>query len=288
MDNLNCSACEDIRTNSSDFALNGVTDTVCASLKNNTGFNPSSGHDDCEDLDLANDCLIGNMADEIEAYDVCDWKDYMRKFVPNVWNMLKAIICTLCGIWSQIASILSRLAGYDAKIDCLSDTITGFDARYTASETEDLSLFYNWEVTNTASNPASPVSIFYGGMHHYVLMAPSTASGVADILNQGITTGDGFIGQYPNQTVGGITYSGVPVYSFTVDYDACDVEAIYTSSHVDSFGRFSYVIQDTARNGNKITWTVSIRAKLMPGVIGRGSEVSFAWNELARRRLSSC
>lgn len=100
--NNNCSACEQLRQNSPEFALNGVTDTVSASLKNDTGFNPSSGHTDCEDIDDANDCLIGNMTTEIKAYGVCDWKKFMKKFIPNVHELFEAINCALCGIWTNI------------------------------------------------------------------------------------------------------------------------------------------------------------------------------------------
>ena len=104
-----CKACDDLRTSSSDFMLNGVTPTVCTSLKNDTGFNPASGHNDCTDLDDANDCLIGNMEDEIEAYDVCDWKEYMKKFVPNVYNVIKAIICAICGLWCNFHALIDAL-----------------------------------------------------------------------------------------------------------------------------------------------------------------------------------
>lgn len=100
--NKNCNACEELRTDAPDFVQNGVTDKVCASLKNDTGFSPTSGNNDCTDLDNANDCLVGNMADEIEAYDVCDWKKYMRKFVPNIFNVIKGIICSICGIWTNV------------------------------------------------------------------------------------------------------------------------------------------------------------------------------------------
>lgn len=105
MADYNCSSCEDLRETSPSFVVNGITDTECSSLKNNTGLNPSSGHNDCTDLNNINDCLVGNMAEEIEAYDVCDWKDYMKKFVPNVWTTLKAIICAVCGIWTNIDKI---------------------------------------------------------------------------------------------------------------------------------------------------------------------------------------
>lgn len=100
MANYNCSSCEDLRTTSPNFVVNGITDTECTSLQNDTGLNPSSGHDDCTDLDNINDCLVGNMADEVEAYDVCDWKTYMKKFVPNVWTTIKSIICAICGLWT--------------------------------------------------------------------------------------------------------------------------------------------------------------------------------------------
>lgn len=100
-----CEACSDLQEESPSFVQNGVTKTICNSLKNNTGFNPSSGNDDCEDLDKANDCLVGNMEDMIDAYDVCSWKDYMRKFVPNVWTVFKAIICAICGLWTNVEKL---------------------------------------------------------------------------------------------------------------------------------------------------------------------------------------
>lgn len=114
-----CRACENLRQYASDFVLNGVTDTVCTSLKNNTGFNPSNNRNDCTDLDDANDCLIGNMEDEIDAYEVCDWKEYMHKFVPNVWTVIKAIICSICGLWSQFTSIWNKLNKHDCMIEHL-------------------------------------------------------------------------------------------------------------------------------------------------------------------------
>lgn len=100
-----CSACSDLQEHSAEFVQNGVTNNVCNSLKNNSGFNPSSGHDDCEDLNDANDCLIGNMEDEVDAYDVCEWKEFMPNFIHNLWNVIKAIICAICGIWKRIEQL---------------------------------------------------------------------------------------------------------------------------------------------------------------------------------------
>lgn len=124
MANYSCNACEDLRTTSPNFVVNGITDTECTSLKNDTGINPSSGHNDCTDLNNINDCLVGNMAEEVEAYDVCDWKTFMKKFIPNVWTTLKAIICAICGIWTNIHQILTKLTKIDCVISELNSTAT--------------------------------------------------------------------------------------------------------------------------------------------------------------------
>lgn len=99
--NIDCSACEDLKEFAPDFTQNGVTNIVCNSLKNDTGFNPTltTLHTDCDDLDTANDCLIGMMDKEIEAYDVCDWKTFAHRFIPNLHQLTKAEICAICGLW---------------------------------------------------------------------------------------------------------------------------------------------------------------------------------------------
>ena len=99
MSQISCSACEDLRTDAPNFVLNGIGETEIASLKNNTGYNASSGNNDCTDLENAVDCLVGNMADEVDAYEVCDWKDFMKRFIPNVWNVLRSIVASICGLW---------------------------------------------------------------------------------------------------------------------------------------------------------------------------------------------
>lgn len=105
MANYNCDACNELREDAPNLIVNGLTDTECTSLKNNTGLNPSSGNDDCTDLDNMNDCLIGNLEAEVDAYDVCDWKDFTKKYIDNVWTLFKGIICTICGLWTNINKI---------------------------------------------------------------------------------------------------------------------------------------------------------------------------------------
>lgn len=120
MANVSCSACEDLRQTDPNLIVNGFTDTECTSLQNDTGLSPSSGHDDCTDLNNLNDCLVGNEATEVESYDVCDWKTFMKKFIPNVWTVLKGIICAICGLWTNIHSIWEKIAELIAHINAVS------------------------------------------------------------------------------------------------------------------------------------------------------------------------
>lgn len=107
-----CNACDEIRQNAPEFALNGLTDDMCASLGKNNGLVSGDGNDSCEDLELMNDCLIGGSVAEIPAYQNCDWKTYAKRFGSNVWTMLKGVICTMCGI-------LDRLDKHDCEIKYL-------------------------------------------------------------------------------------------------------------------------------------------------------------------------
>lgn len=105
MANTNCEACESLRQTAPSLIVNGLDDDMCLSLQNDTGLNPSDDHTDCEDLNNLNDCLVGNMEDEVDLYAVCDWKPFMKKFIPNLWTTLKGIICAICGIWTNIHSL---------------------------------------------------------------------------------------------------------------------------------------------------------------------------------------
>lgn len=109
MADMNCSACEDIRQTSPEFVVNGLTDEICSSLANDTGLSPTDDHNDCTDLNNLNDCLIGNQETEVDAYDVCDWKPFMKQFIPNLWTVLKAIICAVCGLWTRMSRMCTSI-----------------------------------------------------------------------------------------------------------------------------------------------------------------------------------
>lgn len=120
MANVNCEACEAIRQTDPNLLVNGIGDTECASLQNDTGLVASSGHNDCTDLNNLNDCLIGNQEAEADLYEVCDWKTFMKQFIPNLWTTLKAMICAICGIWTNIHNILNQIDKLWCWVDHLS------------------------------------------------------------------------------------------------------------------------------------------------------------------------
>lgn len=107
MANKQCSACEDLRTNAPNFIINGIGDDECQNLANNTGLAGNS--DDCTDLHNMNDCLIGFMDEEVDAYENCDWKKFMKTFIPNVWTVIKGVICSICGIWCKLEAMNSGI-----------------------------------------------------------------------------------------------------------------------------------------------------------------------------------
>lgn len=133
MANVDCSACTDLKEFAPDFVQNGVTTTVCNSLKNDTGLNPTltTLHNDCDDLDTANDCLIGMMDKEIEAYDVCDWKEFAHKFIPNLHQLTKAEICTICGLWTSVHDLEEKTAALCEQLDAtIKPPIEAYGAVY--------------------------------------------------------------------------------------------------------------------------------------------------------------
>lgn len=105
-----CYACDSLINHAPEFAEFGVTWTVCLSLKANTGFNPDASpvYDDYMDLDLATDCLLGGLSEEIEAAEACDWKSYTHKFIENTYNIIKGIVCAIGGIWDKIGEIVVK------------------------------------------------------------------------------------------------------------------------------------------------------------------------------------
>lgn len=125
-----CSACEELRQEVPELICNGFDDEMCSSLSNDSGLSPTSGHNDCTDLNNLNDCLVGNEEKEVDLYEVCDWKTFMKQFIGNLWVFNKSVICAICGIWAnihnlwnKIAEILQQIADIISNISALCDLI---------------------------------------------------------------------------------------------------------------------------------------------------------------------
>lgn len=270
---ISCEACEEIRQNDPSFVVNGLGDTECASLQNNTGLNPSSGNDDCEDLNNLNDCLVGNMAAEVDAYDVCDWKTFMKKFIPNVWTTLKAIICAICGLWK--------------KVDCNTDSINNFDNKYVFSN--NVELLNGCTSANTPANPARLPTVTYGVMTGYELIYFGQT--VVDQLNATAPNVN-----LPNGTVDGYTVNGIPIMKFKGNLEDANLVDIFFGTQVETLGRYTYSILPVPWDGNSIensvdadgniTLVLSLRAKLINTTMTTGGTESFAWLQQVRRKLS--
>ena len=107
MAEVNCNACDELKNEVPELTVNGLDDNMCTSLKNNMGLKASSGHDNYTDLNNLNDCLVGNMAVEIDTVDVCDLKDFLRDLIGNIWTAIKAVNCAISGLWTKVDAAVS-------------------------------------------------------------------------------------------------------------------------------------------------------------------------------------
>lgn len=107
---FNCSACEDLRETDPNLLINGIGENECASLQNNTGLSPSDDNDDFTDLSNMNDCLIGNMASEVDSFDNCAWKQFAKRIIPNIWTTFKGVICAIGGLWQRTDALCTLIS----------------------------------------------------------------------------------------------------------------------------------------------------------------------------------
>lgn len=149
---INCNACDELKTSAPDFIQNEMTDRTCKSLENNTGLNPSNRNTNCDDMHDAVDCLVGRMAQDVEAYEVCDWKEYMKKFVNNLYNTLKAMVCWLCGLQKKVDK-------HDCQIDILAN-----GASFHMSYGDEVVLGKGVEYTNPDGDNAFSLTYIAGGL----------------------------------------------------------------------------------------------------------------------------
>lgn len=103
-----CSACDSLKATSSNFIQKGVTDTICANLKANQGFE-NKGHNNCTDMHDMNDCLLGGLLEKIDTIDVCDTKEAIRDLEKNLIIIMDVMICSDCGQWEEIEKLWAEI-----------------------------------------------------------------------------------------------------------------------------------------------------------------------------------
>lgn len=99
-----CEACNTLEDTSFDTAHNGIGDKECASLRKNFGLNSNNNplHDNCQDLSVMLDCMLGQLIADFDMYDICEWKEPFRRLVNNMYHLVKARDCGDCGQWDEI------------------------------------------------------------------------------------------------------------------------------------------------------------------------------------------
>lgn len=122
--NYDVNACEELCEISPEFAESGVTELVCQSIKNDTGLNPSAGvlSTNCADLNLAVDCLIARLDDEVDCYETCDWKAFMHNMLPRMYTMFKSMLCSDCGLWDKSHQHDTQIEDAGDKAICAYDS----------------------------------------------------------------------------------------------------------------------------------------------------------------------
>lgn len=124
-----CSACERLKEDNLDVLEYGISEKECKSLQKDTGLNPDLKvlHTDCEDLNDMNDCLIGQLGDRIPAEDDCEWKPFATRLMGNLWNVLKGIICAICGLWNVVHCLDAKTQQSVRTVKLWTGNVNAFD-----------------------------------------------------------------------------------------------------------------------------------------------------------------
>lgn len=249
MANLNCSACEEIKQEVPSIVTDGLSNTMCTSLKNDTGLKASSGNDDCDDLNNLNDCLVGNMETEIDKHDVCDWKPFTKSLIGNLWTTLKAMICAICGLWTNVHNLWTTISSLCLKRDGnkivlysnLGDhcSVTDNDTKYSLSKNGDKIILTGTDgsadqVTDSDTwqpNTASQAGYVAKGDGHANQVWATNDSGVPAWRDKGTIDGRAFVKYY--RDLG--TDSDVPYWDNITDGFERTLD-IYMDSHGNQSG----------------------------------------------------
>lgn len=150
MSMIQCDSCEELRQNAPNLVMNGLTDTEIDNIYDGNGYGGES--DNCTDVNNANDCFIGMMENEVDKYDNCDWKEFMKHFINNVWTVMKSIITWLCGLECKINYLVKGASFY------FSETTEGVESKIVKGKGVDFSIR-----SATSEQHATDVQLVYVG-----------------------------------------------------------------------------------------------------------------------------
>lgn len=107
MANEYCNDCIDLDENAPDFMLNGVTQAVCNSLRNNTGLNPdpTNTNDNCDELATVVNCKIGSFIDKYTKKGECDALQAVLELAHINEEIYYLMLCSMCGLWEGVEAL---------------------------------------------------------------------------------------------------------------------------------------------------------------------------------------
>ena len=128
-------ACNRIKSKNPNIVTQGITDITVENISNGFGLSPCKNPTDYEhseayphnksDINDLIDCLIGSLSNELETYNVCNWKEFMLKTLGNIYNVLKIMNEDTCGINNIYANEVStgEATGNIVDVDLNSKTL---------------------------------------------------------------------------------------------------------------------------------------------------------------------
>ena len=220
-----CEACEELRQNAPHFILNGIREIECESLQKNTGINPALGvlHDNCEDLNNINDCLIAALAETLPAVNICDIKEFTESLMMNIHTTNKALICSDCGQWTEIGKLWKRLQDLEKLVQALR----GDNFLY-LTEGVDYDLHMHNNITIDASGPLKIGIIESSGICSVHISCEGLGHAQLKELRQEHANG---VEKEPASIIAGVTFKG--------KYAPLNTMTLTENSYNNGFGIFN-------------------------------------------------
>lgn len=197
-----CLACQNLEDYAYDFVTKGLDDAMKDSLKHDTGLVKKNNHNDCQDLNDMNDCLVKGMIEKIPSYNDCDLDKALQEMMENMYNLLGAIIAGDCGQWNNIHDLWSEISKLWNEINKLKARVSELEANNNGKWIDALTKILN-NLKSSGAWKQTGNTIFEGNFNPNRNIATGNIN-----LFGGSTDGNAFIrtnnGKTENDLAGGI------------------------------------------------------------------------------------